>query len=278
MVGQYAALALQSNIPVAKDRDDFREAMKYLYNLLNTGVQHSLEFPVKLVAFVEASFQGYRDEFIDQDHREYTRDLAIDIPGPETDVLSEWAVQFKTYIVSSAKARMKEFPDRFFNTAFVIDPRGDVIHKHYKNQVWVKEHSTVPADLYDEWVRIFGDGLDAFFPVAKTPIGNIGTTICMEGSFPEVYRGLAMNGAEIVTRPGYPEPWVTEGMWEVQNRARALDNTMYMICANQGTMLRRLGRDEVGGGCGGNSMIIDYRGKVVASLPYTTEGFLTGII
>ena len=45
------------------------------------------------------------------------------------------------------------------------------------------------------------------FPVVDTEIGRIGTIVCMEGSYPETARGLAMNGAEIMYRPSYPEPY-----------------------------------------------------------------------
>ena len=99
-------------------------------------------------------------------------------------------------------------------------------------QVFAREHSTVPHDVWDKWVELYGETLDAFFPVTDTEIGRIGCLICMEGSYPETSRGLAMNGAEIIYRPSYPQPYVGNGLWEVQNRARALDNTCYMICPN----------------------------------------------
>ena len=56
-----------------------------------------------------------------------------------------------------------------------------------------------------------------------------------EGSYPENARGLAMNGAEVVYRGPYPHPHVGNGLFEIQNRARALDNNMYLIACNVGT-------------------------------------------
>src|SRR2546427_12591148 len=54
----------------------------------------------------------------------------------------------------------------------------------------------------------------------------------MEGRSPEPARGMAMTGAKILYRPAYPEPYVSNGLWEIQNRARALDNTCYVVAPN----------------------------------------------
>ena len=56
-----------------------------------------------------------------------------------------------------------------------------------------------------------------------------------EGSYPENARGLAMNGAEIVYRASYPHPHSGNELFEIQNRARALDNNFYVVAPNLGT-------------------------------------------
>ena len=76
------------------------------------------------------------------------------------------------------------------------------MHKAAKNHVWCRERSCVPHDVYDRWVELFGDGIDAFYPVLHTDdIGNIGTICCSDGEYPEAVRALAFNGAEVVYRP-----------------------------------------------------------------------------
>src|SRR5690606_14128699 len=89
--------------------------------------------------------------------------------------------------------------------------------------------------------------------------------ICMEGSYPETARGLAMNGAEIVYRPSYPEPYVANGLWEVQNRSRALDNTMYVIAPNPASYYPAPDSPFPLDCFGGNSMIVDYQGRVISN-------------
>ena len=58
-------------------------------------------------------------------------------------------------------------PDRFFNTLFVISPKGEVVHRAAKNHLWCRERSCTPHDVYDRWVELFGDGIDAFYPVLR---------------------------------------------------------------------------------------------------------------
>ena len=192
------------------------------------------ELPVRLIAIPEGALQGFTDEVFDMSHGDYLRDIAIEIPGKETDAIAKKARQYDAYIICQARGTDKRFPGYYFNWGFIIDPDGNLIHKAAKHQVFYKEPSATPHDVYDKWVEVFGDSLDAFFPVADTPLGRIGTLICYEGSFPETARGLALNGAEIIYRCSYAEPWVGREVWEIQNRARALDNTCYVIAPNLG--------------------------------------------
>ena len=263
-IGQYMALALQPVMVGAKVRADITRNLDHITELAFAAKNVTeIEMPVRLYSIPEGALQGFTDEIFDWEHGHFVEKLAIDIPGKETEHLGQVARGLNAYIIAQAKVTHEHFPERYFNCAFIINPQGEVIHRHYKLQVFAREHSTVPHDVWDKWTGLYGNGLDAFFPVADTDIGRIGCLICMEGSYPETARGLAMNGAEIINRPSYPEPYVGNGLWEVQNRARALDNTAYMICPNPAsyapTAESRFPLDMFGG----RSMIIDYQGRVI---------------
>lgn len=277
MIPVYTAVGVQSNTYDCKydiaGKPDYSRNLKHLCHMIDVAVFHSMEYPVGLIALAEGAIQGFPDEYHDWDPVAYARSGAIDVPGPETDVLAEKAVRWNAYLIGQAKTRMREFPDRFFNTAFIIDPQGQVIHQHRKNVVFTLEHTTTPHDIYDEWVAMFGDGLDAFFPVARTPIGNIGANICMEGNFPEMARGVALNGAEIIYRPSSAENKVSLGIWDIQNRARAIDNNCYVIAPNTGHIY--IDDDKTQGFMtGGRSMIVDYRGQVLHLNTQTGDAFV----
>jgi predicted amidohydrolase len=266
MIEQYMAIALQPAMRGATKRSEIQENLDHISDVIDAAVWlTAIDLPVKLIAIPEGALQGFTDEVFDWDHERYVDEMAIDLPGPETDALGRKAAQHDCYIIAQAKVRHPEFPRKYFNAAFIIDPAGEVIHRHYKLQVFAREHSTVPHDVWDRWTELYGDGLDACFPVADTPIGRIGTLVCMEGSYPETARGLAMNGAEVIYRPSYPEPYVSNGLWEVQNRCRALDNTCYVVAPNVASYRLLPGATMPIDTFGGQTMIVDYQGRVISN-------------
>ncbi|MFG1797772.1 nitrilase-related carbon-nitrogen hydrolase [Nocardia sp. NPDC049149] len=270
MIQQYTAIALQPAMRGCQSRADIKDNLDHISELMDYAVSFGeFDLPVRLITIPEGALQGFTDEVFDWPHERYVEEMAIDLPGDETRFLGAKARQHNAYVVCQAKVRHPEFPGRYFNSAFILGPDGELIHKYYKLQVFAREHSTVPHDVWDRWVELYGNGLDAFYPVADTDIGRIGTIVCQDGSFPETARGLAMNGAEIIYRPSYPEPWVSSGWWEIQNRARALDNTCYVISPNVASY--RLTPESRGSidGFGGKTMIVDYHGQVMTDHPYS---------
>jgi len=236
---QYTAIALQNTIWGIEKRSDIGRNIKHIERLIDIAVWAcSLEAPVKLVALAEAAFTGFTDEVLNMDHVKAARDLTIDIPGEETELLGEICRRHKIFLIANARARDSELwpeGDRYFNIAFIIDPEGKIIHKHRKTSVYQREHTTCPHDIWDRFLERYGndpqDLVKALFPVVRTEIGNIGTLVCMEGSYPEAARALALNGAEIIYRASYLEPWVnasTDTM-AIQNRSHAVFNTCYVI-------------------------------------------------
>jgi predicted amidohydrolase len=123
--------------------------------------------------------------------------------------------------------------------------------------------------VWDKWIELYGRNLDAFYPVADTEIGRLGFLMANEGSYPENARGLAMNGAEVVYRGPYPHPHVGNGLFEIQNRARALDNNFYLIACNVGTYYLHTDSDVPIDTFGGGSAVVDYRGQIVGRHDYS---------
>ncbi|MBI2316540.1 MAG: hypothetical protein HYU75_05865, partial [Betaproteobacteria bacterium] len=142
------------------------------------------------------------------------------------------------------------------------------------------ESTTTPVDVYDVWKEKVGSGLDAFYPVCDTPIGRIGTMICYEGYFMETGRMLALNGAEILCRGGELEHHTNIGVWEVMNRAHALNNSCYMVAANNGPKYHTT--DEAipsrTGATGSDSMIINYRGQIMSRVKSPHISYAAAVI
>jgi formamidase len=120
---------------------------------------------------------------------------------------------------------------------------------------------------------------EELFPVATTAIGNLGAAICYDWLFPESLRQLTANGAEVLLRvSAYMDPFgatAPNDWWTVVNRCRALENTAYVVAANQAASLRNYPPFSWPGG----SMIVDYDGRIVAqATPGEGEKITVGVL
>jgi len=285
-VAPYLALGLSTVIYGISERRQIRHNLETIEEAIHAGIAMvNINMPVKIIALAEGALTGFTDEIFDLPHVMAARDLFIDIPGEETEHLGRLAKLYDTYIIGQCKARWPEvMKDRYFNTVFVIAPSGKVVHKAAKNHVWCREHSCTPHDVYDRWVELFGDGIDAFYPVLKTDdIGNIGTICCSDGEYPEAVRALAFNGAEVVYRPSEATPMTTAGYpgggtWLIQNQGHAEFNSVYMLCPNAGPVYVGATSKHPVDIAGGSAHIVDYRGQVMSYSASTNNTIVAATI
>jgi predicted amidohydrolase len=277
VIDPYAVVALSPRTFTIEKREDALKNVKRICQFIDTACMVGAweGFPARLVVIPEMAIQGLIANR--PGNREIESKFAMQIPGPETEELGKKAKQINAYIAAQLyMVRDDDFPDRYFNVGFIVSPQGDIVYKRYKATQDAYEGGMLgnsnPHDVWDEWIKIKGKGnvMDAIFPVARTEIGNIGIAICHEGVYPEVVRGLAMNGAEIVIRPTLIEPHVMNGMWELQNRAHAIFNQVYVVAPNLGPDIQKDG--GIIDLFGGHSMIVNNRGTIVAQQTGWTAG------
>jgi len=89
---------------------------------------------------------------------------------------------------------------------------------------------------------------------------GLGLSICYDVRFPELYRALALRGARVVAIPAAFTVPTTRDHWETMVRARAIENQVFVLAANQ------VGEHPGGHRSGGQSMIVDPWGRVLARL------------
>ena len=285
-VAPYMALGLSTVAYGTADRKHIKHNLETIEEVIHASVSMTnINMPVKVIALAEGALTGFTDEIFDLPHTLAAKELFIDVPGEESEFLGRLARLYQTYIIVQCKARWPEImEDRFFNTLFVIDPNGEVVHKAAKNHIWARERSCMPHDIYDRWVEHFGTGIDAFYPVLKTDdIGNIGTICCSDGEYPEAVRALAFNGAELVYRPSEAVPMTNcggdpGGSWMIQNRGHAEFNSLYMMCPNLGPMYLSPSSRHPVEIAGGNSHIIGYRGEVLSHSAQSANTVVSAII
>ena len=285
-VAPYMAVGLSTVVRGISKRSEIARNLDVIEDAIHAAVSIiGINMPVRLIALAEGALTGFTDEIFDIPHTVAARDLFIDLPGPETQRLGALAKQYDTYIVVQCKARLPEvMDDRFFNMLFVIGPNGKIVHKAAKNHLWCRERSTTPHDVYDRWVEVFGEGLDAFSPVLKTKdIGNIGTICCSDGEYPEAIRALAFNGAEVVYRTSEAVPMTQAGpdaggTWLLQNRAHAHFNSLYMVCPNVGPVYVHPKMEQPYDIGGGGGHVVDFNGHVLGLSQSGTNSFCAGVI
>jgi predicted amidohydrolase len=251
---RYAAAACQTDLPNPRDRAEMTASTTRILAMIDAAVAGSAPFlPVRLVVFPEFAHAAPVYATV----RELRETLAIPIPNEHTDRLTGKAREHGLYIQSGTMIECDpRWPDVLFNTTCLIGPEG-VLAKYRKVNPWIPyEVHASPHDIpgYDE----------PLFPVTETPIGRIGCAICYDWLFPEALRQLTANGAEVLVRvSAYMDPWgATEPMnwWTLVNRCRALENTAFVVAANQGASLRHYPPYSWPGG----SQIVDYDGRLLA--------------
>jgi predicted amidohydrolase len=207
-----------------------------------------------LILFPEFNLTGYP---VGETAEQWIDKACIEIPGPQTQRLQEAAQKFGVFIGANAYERDPQWPGRYFNCCFLIDPSGELILKYKRiNTV----HSPSPHDFMDRYFDHYG--VEGAFPVVKTELGNIGMFPCGEIMYPEAARVLMMRGAEVILHPT-SDHGPAEGVmgWEQCKRARAAENMVYIVSTNSG--------GSTGTGFQNSNMgfskIIDYNGHVLAN-------------
>jgi len=251
---RYAVAACQTDFANPTDRQAMCHNTDRMLSMIDQAVVGSAPFlPVRLVVFPEFAHAAPVFETVD----ELLARLAVPIPNEHTDRLLDRARRHGIYIQSGTMLEVDpKWPGCVFNTTCLIGPEG-ILSKYRKVNTWIPyEVHTSPHDLpdYDE----------ELFPVVETAIGRLGCAICYDWLFPEVLRQLSANGAEVLIRvSAYMDPWgATEPMnwWGLVNRTRALENTAYVVAANQGASLRHYPPYSWPGG----SQVIDFDGRPLA--------------
>ncbi|HWE15848.1 MAG TPA: nitrilase-related carbon-nitrogen hydrolase [Hyphomicrobiaceae bacterium] len=241
--------------------------------------------PLRLVVFPEVFMQGWNDSAAPYANifTKVAKDMAIRIPGEETELLAEQARRYRTYVAGSAHEVIPEISTEYaFNAGFIIDPNGEVVYKRHKYTPYLPyrgRDDVSPHDIWDRYVEFMdgkygrkkGDILSCMFPVVETDIGKLGYLICNEGFYSEHSRAMGLQGCEVMIRSsGMAEPDGSppQALWEVTNRAHAAFNMMYVVACAPGYL-------QVKGNpmnaYPGNSMVVDFHGAIIQQIPYPGE-------
>jgi predicted amidohydrolase len=214
---------------------------------------------LKLVVMPEFGLQGSFPGPIE----DYDKTL-IRADGAEAERLADFAKKFNTYVCAAILEYDPDWPLRFFNTSLIFAPSGERVLRYRKIQCADVNgilNVCTPGNVYSEYVRRYG--VEALVPTVETEIGVLGTAICYDNNWPELYRAMAMQGVEIVAYPTSEIQSDRQPGWQRAKRAHAAENMLYIASANAGSEqfnaqapVTHMNR--------GRSCLVDYNGNYAA--------------
>lgn len=180
------------------------------------------------------------------------------IPGPFIERLQEQARRHRMIVHGgSIVERHPDLPSgKFYNTSVIIDRSGEIAALYRK--IYLFDVNLANGERHFESDRIApGD------EVVTAEIDGItfGLTVCYDLRFPELYRLLALRGAQILLVPAAFTLHTGRDHWEVLLRARAIENLCYVVAP------AHVGTYPPNRQCFGRSMIVDPWGLVLAQAP-----------
>lgn len=172
-------------------------------------MEKAAEKKVELAVFPECCLTGYDMSL------EKAKEIAIRIPGPQTETLSSLCQKHQMHIVVGSIE--SSYDGKYYNAAILIGPQG-FIGKYRKTHM--------PFLAIDRFL----DSGNNFPVIFDTKIGKIGLMICYDVFFPEAARLHGIAGAQIIT---IPTAWLSgNNQFPEFVRSRAAENDVFVIGSN----------------------------------------------
>ena len=183
-------------------------------------------------------------------------DAAEDLDdGESVAAMSAWARRHGVTLVGGSITERREGHEKLSNTSIAFDPSGAIAAVYRKIHLFDVE---VGGHVYRE-SEAEEPGEEPVVVPAEDWV--LGLSVCYDVRFPELYRILALEGAELVTVPAHFTLFTGKDHWHVLLRARAIENQCYVAAAAQ------IGETRPGKPSYGRSLIADPWGVVVAQAP-----------
>lgn len=220
----------------------------------------------RLVVFPELALTTFFPRWYFEEEAELDRFFETEMPGPDTRPLFETAAALGIgFYLGYAELAFENGRKRRFNTSVLVGPDGRILGKYRK--VHLPGHAEhEPWRPFQHLEKRYFEPGDLGFPVWRAMGGVLGMAICNDRRWPETYRVLALQGAEMLllgynTPLHYPPVPQHDHLQAFHNhlclQAGAYQNGMWVVA------VAKAGKEE---GCDllGQSSIVAPTGEIVA--------------
>ena len=152
--------------------------------------------------------------------------------GPTTKRFQEIAAKHGMVLVLPMYE--EEQPGFLYNTAAVIDADGSYLGKYRKTHI---------PQVKGFWEKFYFRPGNLGYPVFETAVGRVGVYICYDRHFPEGWRALGINGAQVVFNPSATSRGLSAYLWKLEQTASAAAN-MYFVGAINRVGIEPLGEND----------------------------------
>jgi deaminated glutathione amidase len=184
------------------------------------------------------------------------------VPGPTTRALGELAAARRVWVHVGSLLERGSDPSRCFNTSVLIGPDGEVVARYRKAHLF----DVTVGDLAARESASITPGDEVV--VARVGPMALGLSVCFDLRFPELYRRLALDGANVLAVPAAFTATTGPAHWSTLLRARAIENHAFVVAA------ARAGAGDGAPDTYGHSMVVDPWGVVLAEAEERGEAVL----
>jgi deaminated glutathione amidase len=183
------------------------------------------------------------------------KENAEPVPGPTTEFLGGLAQELGVYLIGGSILEGDPPSPKLHNTStfFGRDGRMSAVYR----KIHLFDVKAPDRDYLESKTIAAGTEI----VTAKAGAATIGLSVCYDVRFPELYRLLALRGAEVLAVPAAFTLQTGKDHWELLLRARAVENQAYVVAPAQ------WGRKADGRWTYGRSMIVDPWGTVLSQCP-----------
>ncbi|WP_432979164.1 carbon-nitrogen hydrolase family protein [Dactylosporangium sp. CA-233914] len=197
-------------------------------------------------------------EYVDHLGRAATAPAPEPVDGEFAAFFADAARDLGMWVHAGSFHEIGPDPEHTYNTTLVFDRSGTLAATYRKIHLYDVE---IPGRVsYQESRTVAPGDSTSIVDVERV---RLGLSICYDLRFPELYRKLAIDGANVLVVPAAFMLHTGRDHWEVLLRARAIENQCYVLAAGQ------IGNHDPDRTCFGRSMVVDPWGTVIAQAPDT---------